>query len=318
MAVTGRVVSVAKLGDRWRAEVEVGTAKVVVIGQPGAGIAEHDARDRPDGDRHRHRAAALPERHGSAVRGHAPFPGRRPRRGPRRCRTPAPATGSSGGTASPARPPARPGARHRRTRRRPRRPRRADRRASCGSAGWSSTCGPTASRSTTAPRSVGSSCAARRSSGWPSSSPTTRSTRSAGSEAATAGADRRRRRSGGHHPRRRPRRRGRAASSDASTRTVAGPSGTPADARWLGRSARRPGRPLAARRRDRRASARWLAISAASVAVTLLRRGLSGAACPPGSPADWPRSRRPRSETRPEGRRRRASAERGPSTIHSA
>ena len=28
-----------KLGDRWRAEVEVGAAKVVVIGQPGAGIA---------------------------------------------------------------------------------------------------------------------------------------------------------------------------------------------------------------------------------------------------------------------------------------
>ena len=39
MAVTGRVVSAAKLGDRWRAEVEVGKAKVVVIGQPGAGIA---------------------------------------------------------------------------------------------------------------------------------------------------------------------------------------------------------------------------------------------------------------------------------------
>ena len=86
VAVTGRVVSVAKLGDRWRAEVEVGKAKVVVIGQPGAGIAEHDARGRPDGDRDRHRAAALPERHGSALRGHAPFPGRRSRRGPRRCR----------------------------------------------------------------------------------------------------------------------------------------------------------------------------------------------------------------------------------------
>ncbi len=38
VVVTGRVVSVAKLGDRWRAEVEVGKAKVVVIGQPGAGI----------------------------------------------------------------------------------------------------------------------------------------------------------------------------------------------------------------------------------------------------------------------------------------
>jgi hypothetical protein len=39
VAVTGRITSLAKLGDRWRAEVEVGGTKVVVIGQPGAGIA---------------------------------------------------------------------------------------------------------------------------------------------------------------------------------------------------------------------------------------------------------------------------------------
>ena len=62
MAVTGRVVSAAKLGDRWRAEVEVGTAKVVVIGQPGAGIASTTLAVGRTRDRHRHRAASLPER----------------------------------------------------------------------------------------------------------------------------------------------------------------------------------------------------------------------------------------------------------------
>ena len=63
VAVTGRVVSAAKLGDRWRAEVEVGTAKVVVIGQPGAGIASTTLAVGRTRDRHRHRAASLPERH---------------------------------------------------------------------------------------------------------------------------------------------------------------------------------------------------------------------------------------------------------------
>lgn len=38
--VQGAVVDVAKLGDRWRAEVRVGSATVVVVGQAGAGI-EH-------------------------------------------------------------------------------------------------------------------------------------------------------------------------------------------------------------------------------------------------------------------------------------
>ncbi len=37
--VTGRVTDVSKLGDRWRAELRVGSAAVVVVGQPGAGIA---------------------------------------------------------------------------------------------------------------------------------------------------------------------------------------------------------------------------------------------------------------------------------------
>ena len=39
VAIAGRVDSVRKLGERWRAEVVVGTQRVVVVGQPGAGIA---------------------------------------------------------------------------------------------------------------------------------------------------------------------------------------------------------------------------------------------------------------------------------------
>jgi hypothetical protein len=38
VSVSGRVLSVSKLGDRWRAEVAVGKDNVVVVGQPGAGI----------------------------------------------------------------------------------------------------------------------------------------------------------------------------------------------------------------------------------------------------------------------------------------
>ncbi len=37
--INGRVTSVHKLGDRWRADIRVGSADVVVVGQPGAGIA---------------------------------------------------------------------------------------------------------------------------------------------------------------------------------------------------------------------------------------------------------------------------------------
>ena len=39
VSVTGQVLSVHKLGDRWRAEIAVGEDRVVVVGQPGAGIA---------------------------------------------------------------------------------------------------------------------------------------------------------------------------------------------------------------------------------------------------------------------------------------
>jgi hypothetical protein len=38
VSIGGRVESVHKLGERWRAEVVVGAARIVVIGQPGSGI----------------------------------------------------------------------------------------------------------------------------------------------------------------------------------------------------------------------------------------------------------------------------------------
>jgi hypothetical protein len=39
VTINGRVTSVHKLGDRWRAEIRVGAQDAVVVGQPGAGIA---------------------------------------------------------------------------------------------------------------------------------------------------------------------------------------------------------------------------------------------------------------------------------------
>jgi hypothetical protein len=39
VAVTGRIASIHKLGDRWRAEIVVGARNVVVVGEKGAGIA---------------------------------------------------------------------------------------------------------------------------------------------------------------------------------------------------------------------------------------------------------------------------------------
>ncbi|MEO5918800.1 MAG: OB-fold nucleic acid binding domain-containing protein, partial [Candidatus Limnocylindrales bacterium] len=38
VTVSGRVEDMKKLGDRWRAEVTVGAQRIVVVGQPGAGI----------------------------------------------------------------------------------------------------------------------------------------------------------------------------------------------------------------------------------------------------------------------------------------
>jgi hypothetical protein len=39
VTLTGRIESVHKLGDRWRAELAVGSQRVVMVGQPGSGIA---------------------------------------------------------------------------------------------------------------------------------------------------------------------------------------------------------------------------------------------------------------------------------------
>lgn len=39
VTISGRVMSVHKLGDRWRAEIRIGAHDAVVVGQPGAGIA---------------------------------------------------------------------------------------------------------------------------------------------------------------------------------------------------------------------------------------------------------------------------------------
>ncbi len=39
VTITGRIESVHKLGDRWRAELLVGSRQVPIVGQPGSGIA---------------------------------------------------------------------------------------------------------------------------------------------------------------------------------------------------------------------------------------------------------------------------------------
>ena len=314
VAVTGRVVSAAKLGDRWRAEVEVGTAKVVVIGQPGAGIA----------------STTLAVGRTATVIGIArrPYPSATDRRYAVTPRSPADvrvagradadaasATGSSGGTTSPATQ-RRAGARHRRARRRPRRPRYADRRARAGRRAGGRPRGRwlharrrhrdrPGRPARPGPRAAGPHRARRRA----------QRDRSGGSRDGRR--HRRRRRSGGHHPGRRPHRRGtrrvtRARHPDRPRprparpgRSAARPVGSPA---WAARCRSTPGPP---------AWARWLAISAASVAVTLLRRAysrrrlsariagrLATFAAPAGDPPGGPSAA--------------SVAERGSSTIHSA
>ena len=80
VTVRGRIDSVRKLGDRWRAELVVG-------GEPGRGHRPvrggHPGRvgpDRPPRDRDRHRPSPVPVRHGPPVRDPAAGPGRRARR----------------------------------------------------------------------------------------------------------------------------------------------------------------------------------------------------------------------------------------------
>ena len=45
VAIAGRVESVRKLGDRWRAEIAVGAAHIVVVGQPGSRIPSTDLHE---------------------------------------------------------------------------------------------------------------------------------------------------------------------------------------------------------------------------------------------------------------------------------
>jgi len=42
VTATGRIADVRKLGDRWRAELLVGSTRLVIVGQPGSGIAVTD------------------------------------------------------------------------------------------------------------------------------------------------------------------------------------------------------------------------------------------------------------------------------------
>ena len=231
----------------------VGTAKVVVIGQPGAGIA----------------STTLAVGRSATVIGIArrPYPSAADRRYAVTPRSPAdvrvagradadagPATGSSVGTTSPATTGA-PDARDQRTRRRPRRPRYADRRARAG-------------------RRVGGRPRAR----WLHARrrhrdrpgrPARPGARAAGPHRARRCAQRdrsggsgdgrrhrRRRRSGGHHPGRRPHRSGTGCVTGGGGRTVHGPVRHTRDARlarpvgspaWAAHCRSTPGSPVWAR-----------------------------------------------------------------------
>jgi hypothetical protein len=106
VTVSGRVVSVHKLGERWRAELLVGTQQVVVVGQPGAGIPQTSIVEgrtatvtgiarRPDPSASDHRFVVTPRfpadlrLTGSAATGSAASPGRGADKG------------STGGTGAP-------------------------------------------------------------------------------------------------------------------------------------------------------------------------------------------------------------------------
>ena len=68
VTVRGRIDTVRKLGDRWRAELVVGRDSVVVVGQSGAGIPVASVLTGPIRDRDRHRPSAVPDGDGPAVR----------------------------------------------------------------------------------------------------------------------------------------------------------------------------------------------------------------------------------------------------------
>ena len=75
VTVSGRVESVHKLGDRWRAEIARRVDLVPVVGQPGSGIAVTTARRGRTATVDRDRPPALPERDRPPVLDPAPVPG---------------------------------------------------------------------------------------------------------------------------------------------------------------------------------------------------------------------------------------------------
>ena len=64
------------LGDSWRAEVVIGSLNVLDQRPPERRAARHLARRGPPGDHHRHRPAALSDRHRPSLRGRSPLGGR--------------------------------------------------------------------------------------------------------------------------------------------------------------------------------------------------------------------------------------------------
>ena len=168
VTVRGRIDDVRKLGDRWRAELVVGS-RSDRRGRPVR--CRHPGRRRrrgPPRDGHRHRPPAVPDGDGPPVRDPAAraatcaSTGQRPGqwhdiRGRRRWHGPRLGTGRFAG-AGPAR-------RRASSRRLPMPTSQTSRRSPVersASAGSSATCCPTASRSTTAPRSARSCSKARR------------------------------------------------------------------------------------------------------------------------------------------------------------
>ena len=212
-----------------------------------------------------------PERQRSSLRRDAALPRGRGRRRPdRRRRRSRRRRADLDPERSTATAPTTPG--RSRRRRRPRRPRRVRRSRTSASAGSSSTSRPTASRSTTGPRSAGSSSAARRSTARPRSSRTTPSTLIGRVEADADGPIvvvddpgrlylRGRSGAGGLGGRCRRGAGGGRRRIAGAVRRTGGTAGWRVSAAAACRSMPAPP-----------GSARWPSISAASVAVTLLRR----------------------------------------------
>ena len=84
--VVGTVLEVHRLGDRWRAELRVGSGRVPVVGLAGAAIPSTALGPGPTGDDRGDRPAGVPRRGRPSLRRRAALSvGRRPRRRRRRC-----------------------------------------------------------------------------------------------------------------------------------------------------------------------------------------------------------------------------------------